>query len=380
MSTARDDSPADPELTFGVEMEAFAAMEPQHFQALEAKSLRSEIKTRLDALPWIETHMLKQDFMSTAQYALEPDYSVWNITEDPSVEPNDCSQFAMHEVCQLELISPIYKANSPDWEQDFRGVLHEETFNPLDQPMIHFETNMFTHLHVHIGQGTNGFDFRTVRNLALLVLLFEDELDSIHETRMGFEYTGSSYSMTNLCGRKLQEVCQTIWHECVAIEDVVEVMCPSSVDYGLWSIEQDPRHYKFNFNALLTPKKTVEARQHEGTLSAPEIIFWVKCLDALVTAAATVTDELMFAVMNHGVYPPDAGRCEVLRLMLRTKRLPTLEEALAYARGTVLRPVKNDLDFYAYEGPYVEADFEHVREWFQRKDTTIWYRDSPERA
>ncbi|KAI9715843.1 MAG: hypothetical protein M1812_005663 [Candelaria pacifica] len=220
------------------------------------------------------------------------DYRYWTVTRDHSIEPDHPEWFDDYEAQPMELISPPYQVRLPYWEQDFKSLL-STAIDPRQNPDLYCELNTSAHLHVHIGNGTSGegFPFHTVRNLAMLVIVFESEIDKMLADHMGFstETTWARSARKNpaFTGLSISAMARKIQNECHTISDIIEIMDPC-----LPGMENDTdfrRYFKYNFWSLKSSKKTIEFRQHQGSLSAIEIIHWVKFISSLVELANSIT-------------------------------------------------------------------------------------------
>jgi len=102
-----------------------------------------------------------------------PDYSVWNITSDNSIETNTSSMEYSPQAPQIfrvgvELISPIFVFIDDGWPSTVRRV-----FGALNE--MHWRPNRSTGLHVHVGSRDRPFTLEEVKEIAKYVLVFESE-------------------------------------------------------------------------------------------------------------------------------------------------------------------------------------------------------------
>ena len=100
-----------------------------------------------------------------------PDYSVWNITSDNSIETNTSSMESSPQAPRLfrvgvELISPIFVFINDEWPSTVRRV-----FGALNE--MHWRPNRSTGLHVHVGSRYRPFTLKEVKEIAKYVLAFE---------------------------------------------------------------------------------------------------------------------------------------------------------------------------------------------------------------
>jgi hypothetical protein len=84
------------------------------------------------------------------------------------------------------MISPPYLIHSPYWQNDIERIFSSRLgqYNPIlaSEIRLYCEINSSTSLHVHIGNGvhaTSSFPFHTVRNLAMILLVYEPDMDKM---------------------------------------------------------------------------------------------------------------------------------------------------------------------------------------------------------
>ena len=100
-----------------------------------------------------------------------PDYKVWNITSDNSIEVTTTSMDDTPPKKRpirvgVELISPKFCFTTSDWETDVITV-----FTSLNQ--LHWKPNRSTGLHVHVGVKGREFTLAELKGIAKYVLIFE---------------------------------------------------------------------------------------------------------------------------------------------------------------------------------------------------------------
>lgn len=81
------------------------------------------------------------------------------------------------------MISPPYWINSAFWENDLQRIFSLRSgVIPARELRLYCEQNNNTTMHVHIGNGldaTSNFPFNTVRNVAMILLVYEPLLDRL---------------------------------------------------------------------------------------------------------------------------------------------------------------------------------------------------------
>ncbi|EZG03411.1 hypothetical protein H106_06888 [Trichophyton rubrum CBS 735.88] len=94
--------------------------------------------------------------------------------------------------CQpIEIISPPYWARTTHWENDLQRIFSSRMgrYNPISarELKLYSELNNTTSIHVHVGNGVDpgsSFPFHTVRNLAMILLVYEPALDRLLDAKL----------------------------------------------------------------------------------------------------------------------------------------------------------------------------------------------------
>lgn len=94
--------------------------------------------------------------------------------------------------CQpIEILSPPYWARTTHWENDIQRIFSSRMgrYNPISAREInlYYELNNTTSIHVHVGNGVDpdsSFPFHTVRNLALILLVYEPAMDQLLDAKL----------------------------------------------------------------------------------------------------------------------------------------------------------------------------------------------------
>jgi hypothetical protein len=239
----------------------------------------------------------------------------------------------------LNLVYPAYRLNSLcGWEDDVRKVFScgLGRFNPFHAHDLglEWELDPNTSLRIYIEDQTNpedGFPFHTVRNLAMILLLFGPKIDSMINSKIleeiaiehGEEWLGPKplpdiYSQLPKQGnvQTPREMASYILHNCSTIESICEEM-----EKFLSTLRPEfKRHFSVDFFGLVsnspkrsnestyqtresTPETTqlyyadqirkergpnIEFIHHPGTLDADHIVHWIRFLSSLVEFAGHI--------------------------------------------------------------------------------------------
>ncbi|MCJ1335110.1 hypothetical protein MMC09_000376 [Bachmanniomyces sp. S44760] len=309
------------QVTFGVEMEflvpfdhaRYAGSIPEHdhrYKPVGGSKFRN--LEYYNKLKWLVREeiiaVLRAQRFKVNDYRNDNNYENWTVFSDNSVSaPVDfCGQMTGsldgEEYLWPEECSALGYA---DVEVKSRALLYcaeslEEVFSAIHVINENFPTlvNETSGLHVHIGNRTFGFPLQTVKNLAILVSVFENQFNSLHPPeRLDNEYcVPPSYSLGAAGGDSWQ-----IANLIDLVDSLEEVVALLGRDPDL----DDYSHYKcYNFNNLLfagEKKRTIEFRQHEGTMDPGDIVAWISLTASLVSLSHnTFADIILEIVLDHG--------------------------------------------------------------------------------
>ncbi|KAI1910806.1 hypothetical protein LOZ53_001592 [Ophidiomyces ophidiicola] len=315
-------------LTFGLEVELFSALKNNRFNRFTHFSLASLLGTRLRRTPLngpegggAEIRVEDEDYDADCEDGL--DYSCWNLTTDDVAVPNHPEWFEGYESQSLEVISPPYRMSSIFWERDLQRVFTLQTFryNPIPwrELQMYCEQNSSTSVHIHIGNGTDAdaaFPFHTVRSLAMILLVYEIEIDKLFESATTMQSrpekvvrcisSASSPFFKHLPARSTRpDLALHLLNNCTDIEAIIDAMNPDGFTF---TTPSEVAFFKYNFTPLLDsvhptpvtniggnckriPKRkppTVEFRYLPGTLDPDTMTHWIRFLGSLVEFAGKI--------------------------------------------------------------------------------------------
>ena len=268
-------------LTFGVELEFIAFYNPGDY---EDKRLESEGKlwtenwnlslqqkygllVRIDMID-----MLNEHGFPTNGYE-DTDFSKWTVDTDASVTSVETSG----NWYAIELKTPVLRSCKASLDLIDRAV-------KLLVSKFKLFTNEKCGLHVHVGNENRGFDMHTLKNFCSLITAFDRQLESLHHpSRIENPYaksTRKAFSRGTTLAEKL-----SIIDQLETLEDLV-------VRFHFTEDGDGDKHMAYNlFNlqfhhlmhaTLAEPLRTIEFRQHRGTLDPDLITNWIKVVCGLV--------------------------------------------------------------------------------------------------
>jgi hypothetical protein len=153
------------QLTFGVEFEFVARDQRSGTSTCSSQSMLALCK---DEIARTGVPVLLSLPQSTKD---RPNYTVWNVTEDISIEELTSSSESPLSPAPghgVELVSPTYRMED-DWESEIQKVLCALA----DSALFGVTVNRSTGLHVHVGLGDMGLSLDNLRCVAKAVVHFE---------------------------------------------------------------------------------------------------------------------------------------------------------------------------------------------------------------
>lgn len=204
------------------------------------------------------------------------DFTTWDITIDCSIRyPEDVDEaYTWH---RIEIRSPAFYFN-PDSLRAVADVCAILTSTYC----IH--TNGSTGLHVHVGNGEQGFPFATVRNLVAFLWAFEPQLSSLHpQRRFDGPYCQSMRENSHLKASDSPTgalaAVKTLLR-CESIAQLCDLLYTLALGNNAYSF--DDLFTFMEFGDRVNVKPTIEFRQHEGTLDAEAVTNWIKTVVGIV--------------------------------------------------------------------------------------------------
>lgn len=278
-------------LTFGIELEFIVRYKPEYYQdgllAAEGQLWASELGPTLHQKYGILVrvhmiHILIDNGFPTNAFK-ETDFSKWTVDTDGSVTPIDIrgSWYA------IELKSPILVPSAAVFEDVERAV-------QLLRSHFQLFTNRTCGLHVHVGNENRGFELGTLKTFGSLITVFENQLNSLHPPdRLENQYAAlTSTAFPAIPVREKLSVIDRI----ETIEDLI-------LQFHLNDEGAFDKYMAFNFfnlqESLAKPLRTIEFRQHQGTLDPGLIRSWATVACHLVRLSKTHGAAIRTVIERH---------------------------------------------------------------------------------
>ncbi|KFY41980.1 hypothetical protein V494_02672 [Pseudogymnoascus sp. VKM F-4513 (FW-928)] len=222
------------------------------------------------------------------------DYKTWFVTDDLTIYPPykiaPCNN-PIYRWHSAEVISPALYFR-PESLTQIRVACATLT------TQFRLVATKTTGLHVHVGDGADGFGHNTVRSLIAILWGFEPQLQTLHPPHRqtqtwcmplrvdsNYAWHNPSWSIRTLIddlySPKLGTVAALVHEFDVCAGD----RC--AVDFGNLD---DP---------MVAVKQTIEFRAHTGTLDGDEVVMWVKTVVGLVQWARDADSDQLISLMAY---------------------------------------------------------------------------------
>lgn len=189
-------------------------------------------------------------------------------------------------------------------------------------------------IHVHVGAGSSGFSFETLRNIAAIIWAFGPQLEELYALqRTKSVHCKNLWSNTTLSnifqlkiGKDGANISPHLIHGLNMIKETKTVsdIIGAEQNGGLLSKGgQNSLAYKFNNlseGRSVTPKtaeskRTIEFRQHEGSLDPEEIEQWVAVCVGIVHFADLVKSDKLFSFLKSCLTRQKLSTADVLEAL-----------------------------------------------------------------
>ena len=189
--------------------------------------------------------------------------------------------------CPVEVVSPAREFNMAALEEvqvAIRAIV--DTF-----PVLANET---CGLHIHIGNGDKGFPLQTMKNFSTLTTSFERQVNQLHPRhRLDSPFCHLETTAFEAAEREP-------WRMAFLINEL-----PDMQSYMFGTMRHDhsifDHNWCYNINnlGLQQAKRTIEFRQHEGTLDHQRVILWAIFAASIVSLAHNTESTAFWNMMVH---------------------------------------------------------------------------------
>ena len=270
------------QLTFGVELEFIvryniADYEPSCaggagvFWPLDQKIV--PLKKHVAVLrAHIITILQEAGFATNDVLVEKTNYQKWTVDTDGSIKWDDLRTVAGFAYYGIEVKSPAFCYSDWALTQIQRVVL-----------LIRSEFQVFVNescaLHMHVGNRAAGFPLQTLKNFCMLITIFDRQIEMLHPLHR-LQSNFALRPARQFEGMALEEKVRRI-NAIESLEGLVN--CYHLQEWG--GLEGYMGYNFLNLTNPVTvwrPTKTIEFRQHEGTLDPVEIIRWAQLATSLL--------------------------------------------------------------------------------------------------
>ena len=294
-------------LTFGVEIEFIVSFETNKYEKglphgngiLWEKEPLTEYSHDSALRTLLRHHiieLLSENGFPAYEVTEEGGDQKWTVTNDTSIITNDNPGEGYLE-CDVEIKSPAMRL-CPKALRRVNNVVS------LIIPNFDTYVNVSCGLHVHIGNQRAGFPLQTLKNVSVLTAMFEHQLDSFHPAdRLDSLHAKGPSKVFQ--GQNPWDTVQEI-QKCASEGQLVFLYAN---DKGL------DRNLAYNLCSMADgPRKTIEFRQHAGTLDAVKTMNWIQVAGGLVNAMHEISGFELAQLITDCAFQP---RYTAIDLLLR---------------------------------------------------------------
>lgn len=196
------------------------------------------------------------------------DYTKWDFTCDISIEAPEASGPVEYMYASIEMRSPAmyFTPASLDAVGEVLALLRRTYC---------INTNISTGLHVHVGDGRNGWPFPVIQRLFAFIWAFEPQINSlVPPHRVDGQYTNSMRTYSKFVWDFAEEMGRrpTPMEGLVAMKNL-KSMRALELEFLTTTLRVAP--HSVDANGVPNPKPTVEFRQHDGTMDEQRVRVWV---------------------------------------------------------------------------------------------------------
>ena len=279
-------------LTFGVELEFIVRYNPEDY---EGKRLKAEGKIWTDDLDGILVQMdmietLNDNGFPTNSYK-ETDFLKWTVDTDGTVSASGIKG-SWHAI---EVKTPVLSSCRASLD------LIDRVLKLLVSKFKIF-TNEKCGLHVHVGNEDRGFDLSTLKTFCSLITAFDSQLESLHPpSRVKNPYAKGT---------------ETLFHHGATLIEKLSIIERLETEENLitqfhLTEDSNDKYMAYNFLNLqldpdrgAEPLRTIEFRQHRGTLDPKLITNWVTVVCGLIKKSYTDKGDIRELIETSRLHNP----------------------------------------------------------------------------
>jgi hypothetical protein len=306
--TRKDHEPTDGRQVFILDDGNIATKEDETHSMNSIAGLRNALAGRNDHADSAKRHIVKTLTKAGFRAIVEPDMKNepegmpldrWIVTEDWTIKPppQDLGMFK-YTFVPVEVQSPPYLMSE--------GSLREV------QRCCHLITRTYrtcspesSGLHVHVGNRTQGFPLQTVQNLMAILFAFEPALDMLYPEHRRYNSWCVPLRRNSVLAQRIEyskielRDSMDVIYRTTSINQLIKLM--GACDKSGWKMTINLQHLKesetdedvFSFVRKDEVKRTIEFRQHEGTLDPEAVYHYVKtCVNFVEFAQEVSTPKL----------------------------------------------------------------------------------------
>lgn len=273
-------------VSFGMEFEMIVLYDARNYEA-ELKSgegvywhSSESIDLRQKMLRLIRIQMIQaltDHGIPTNKWGRAEDFTKWTVEHDGTVAREEDG---VQDWSAIELKTPAFFSNPWALDQVKKALYVVKT---------HFTAvvNDSCGLHVHVGNCHEGYPLRTLKNFAMLITSFERQFSSLHP----FDRINNHF--VRPVGESFPPM-MSVWDKLLVIEScrtVEQIIQKFNYENNKWTA--------YGFPTLLNPcLRTIEFRQHSGTLDKDAITHWANLSINLINLAHSASHSGFYNIIK----------------------------------------------------------------------------------
>lgn len=307
-------------VSFGMEFEMIVLYEAKNYEAeLKAgegvhwQSCREPIGLREKMLILIRIEMIQiltDHGIPTNQWGRAEDFTNWTVEHDGTISREEDG---VQDWCAIELKTPAFFFSPWSLDQVKKALsIVEKDFTAV--------VNESCGLHIHVGNCHEGYPLRTLKNFAMLITSFERQFSSLHP----FHRINNHFMRpVSECFPPQTMMSSSVWEKLLVIEScgtLEQLIQQFNYDNNKWTA--------YSFLTLLNPfLRTIEFRQHSGTLDIEAITHWAKLSINLIQLAHSASHSDFYNIIkkSHALLDDDVNKYNIINL-LHDLNLPELAD------------------------------------------------------
>ena len=218
------------------------------------------------------------------------DKTHWHLDTDATIEGPNCD----YHWLQIELISPVLQLIPT-------GIAEAMQVAGLIKRHFRVSTNDSTGMHVHIGDSSRGFPLEVCQKVMGFFYTFDTMMEPLHPP------SRRDHHWARNIRDAFQLSISNSWSVSEALEAIFETTSIEELDFGFGGRRPAVNLKNLRNGGVLRKKKTIEFRQHAGTLESERVEAWIKTVGGIVDWCRRATDTEYIELVEDSAEQQDQG-------------------------------------------------------------------------